>query len=86
MTEIEALGAKPNHCTYEYAYDMYGAHCADLRLSKIPSLRSGIEVNILLLLFRPYHKIMANAFKPTYMENFVTNKVNFPCPQINIIR
>lgn len=44
MTEIEALGAKPNHCTYEYAYDMYGAHCADLRLSKIPSLRSGIEI------------------------------------------
>lgn len=44
MTEIEALGARPNHCTYEYAYDMYGAHCAGLRLSKLPKLKGGIEV------------------------------------------
>lgn len=44
MTEIEALGAQPTHCTYEYAYDMYGAHCASRRLGKIPKLRSGIEI------------------------------------------
>ncbi|XP_023945293.2 tsukushi [Bicyclus anynana] len=44
MTEIEALGAKPTRCTYAYAFEMYGAHCAGLRLNKIPSLRSGIEI------------------------------------------
>lgn len=47
MTEIEALGAQPTHCTYEYAYDMYGAHCASRRLGKIPKLRSGIEVDLI---------------------------------------
>lgn len=46
MTEIEAMGAQPTHCTYEYAYEMYGAHCAGRRLSKIPKLRSGIEVGL----------------------------------------
>ncbi|XP_026739454.1 leucine-rich repeat transmembrane neuronal protein 1 [Trichoplusia ni] len=44
MTDIEALGAQPSHCTYEYAYDMYGAHCAGRRLGKIPKLRTGIEI------------------------------------------
>ncbi|KAG6458697.1 hypothetical protein O3G_MSEX011005 [Manduca sexta] len=44
MTDIEALSGKPTHCTYEYAYDMYGAYCAGLRLTKVPSLRSGIEI------------------------------------------
>lgn len=41
---MEILGANPNHCTYEYAYEMYGAHCAGLRLSKLPNLRGGIEI------------------------------------------
>ncbi|XP_075973696.1 uncharacterized protein LOC142974977 [Anticarsia gemmatalis] len=44
MTEIEALGARPTHCTYEYAFDMYGANCAGLRLGKIPRLKGGIEI------------------------------------------
>ncbi|XP_047019591.1 leucine-rich repeat transmembrane neuronal protein 1-like [Helicoverpa zea] len=44
MTEIEALGAQPRHCTYEYAYEMYGAHCAGRGLNKIPNLKSGIEI------------------------------------------
>lgn len=44
MTEIEALGAQPTHCTYEYAFEMYGAHCAGRRLSKVPKLRGGIEI------------------------------------------
>ncbi|CAG9581563.1 unnamed protein product [Danaus chrysippus] len=44
MTDIEALASLPTRCTYEYAYEMYGAHCAGLRLSKIPSLRGGIEI------------------------------------------
>ncbi|KAJ8735690.1 hypothetical protein PYW07_007310 [Mythimna separata] len=44
MTEIEVLGAQPTHCTYEYAYEMYGAHCASRRLGKIPKLKSGIEI------------------------------------------
>ncbi|VVC93621.1 unnamed protein product [Leptidea sinapis] len=44
MTDIEALASAPTRCTYEYAYDMYGAHCAGLRLSNIPSLRGGIEI------------------------------------------
>ncbi|KAJ2947938.1 hypothetical protein O0L34_g9731 [Tuta absoluta] len=44
MTDIEVLTALPTRCTYEHAYDMYGAHCAGLRLDKIPSLRSGIEI------------------------------------------
>lgn len=48
MIEIEALGAKATHCTYEYAFDMYGAHCAGLRLTKIPKLRGGLEVVIIL--------------------------------------
>lgn len=47
LTEIEALSSHPNHCTYEYAYDMYGAHCAGLRLNKLPNLRGGIEVRSL---------------------------------------
>lgn len=46
MTEIEALGAQPTHCTYEYAFEMYGAHCAGRRLSKVPKLRGGIEVSL----------------------------------------
>ncbi|XP_034839015.1 leucine-rich repeat transmembrane neuronal protein 1-like [Maniola hyperantus] len=44
MTDIEALASKPTRCTYEYAFEMYGAHCGGLRLSKIPSLRGGIEI------------------------------------------
>ncbi|KAI5635608.1 leucine rich repeat domain-containing protein [Phthorimaea operculella] len=44
MTDIEVLTAVPTRCTYEHAYDMYGAHCAGLRLDKIPSLRGGIEI------------------------------------------
>ncbi|XP_038208396.1 toll-like receptor 2 [Zerene cesonia] len=44
MTDIEALASAPTRCTYEYAFDMYGAHCAGLRLNKIPSLRGGIEI------------------------------------------
>ncbi|CAG4978444.1 unnamed protein product, partial [Parnassius apollo] len=44
LTEIEVLSSHPTRCTYEHAYDMYGAHCAGLRLTKIPSLRSGIEI------------------------------------------
>ncbi|XP_047507032.1 toll-like receptor 2 [Pieris napi] len=44
MTDIEALASTPTRCTYEYAYDMYGAHCGGLRLNKIPSLRAGIEI------------------------------------------
>ncbi|XP_026487852.2 tsukushi [Vanessa tameamea] len=44
MTDIKALQSLPTRCTYEYAYDMYGAHCAGLRLTKIPSLKGGIEI------------------------------------------
>lgn len=44
--DMEVLGATPNHCTYEYAYDMYGAHCAGLKLTKLPNLRGGIEVSV----------------------------------------
>ncbi|KAJ0182463.1 hypothetical protein K1T71_001832 [Dendrolimus kikuchii] len=44
LTEIEALASKPTRCIYEYAYEMYGAQCSGLRLSKIPSLRGGIEI------------------------------------------
>ncbi|CAK1540087.1 unnamed protein product [Leptosia nina] len=44
MTDIEALQSAPTRCTYEYAFDMYGAHCGGLRLNKIPSLRAGIEI------------------------------------------
>ncbi|XP_041974768.1 toll-like receptor 2 [Aricia agestis] len=44
LTDIEALASTPTRCHYMYAYDMYGAHCAGLRLSKIPSLRGGIEI------------------------------------------
>ncbi|XP_045459266.1 tsukushi, partial [Melitaea cinxia] len=44
MTDIEALASLPKRCTYEYAYDMYGAHCGGLRLSKIPNLKGGIEI------------------------------------------
>lgn len=46
LTEMDVLGATPNHCTYAYAYDMYGAHCAGLKLTKMPSLRSSIEVSL----------------------------------------
>lgn len=45
VTDIEALASLPTRCTYAYAYEMYGAHCAGLRLSKIPSLKGGIEVS-----------------------------------------
>ncbi|CAH2050517.1 unnamed protein product, partial [Iphiclides podalirius] len=44
LTELEVLSSQPTRCTYEHAYDMYGAHCGGLRLSKIPSLRGGIEI------------------------------------------
>ncbi|CAH2102427.1 unnamed protein product [Euphydryas editha] len=44
MTDIEALASLPTRCTYEYAYDMYGAHCGGLRLTKIPNLKGGIEI------------------------------------------
>lgn len=44
MSELEALGARPTYCTYEYAFDMYGAQCVGLRLSKIPKLKGGIEI------------------------------------------
>ncbi|XP_049879619.1 toll-like receptor 4 isoform X2 [Pectinophora gossypiella] len=44
MTDLEVLTSQPTRCTYEHAYDMYGAHCAGLRLSKIPSLKGGIEI------------------------------------------
>ncbi|XP_068626625.1 leucine-rich repeat transmembrane neuronal protein 2 [Battus philenor] len=44
LTELEVLSSQPTRCTYEHAYDMYGAHCAGLRLNKIPSLRGGIEI------------------------------------------
>lgn len=44
VTDIEALASLPTRCTYAYAYEMYGAHCAGLRLSKIPSLKGGIEI------------------------------------------
>ncbi|XP_072942530.1 uncharacterized protein Lapsyn [Epargyreus clarus] len=44
VTDLDVLSSKPSRCTYEYAYDMYGAHCGGLRLTKIPSLRSGIEI------------------------------------------
>ncbi|CAH0727368.1 unnamed protein product, partial [Brenthis ino] len=44
VTDIEALASLPTRCTYAYAYEMYGAHCAGLRLNKIPSLKGGIEI------------------------------------------
>ncbi|KAG7310591.1 hypothetical protein JYU34_003383 [Plutella xylostella] len=44
LTDIERLSAKPKHCSYAYAFDMYGAHCAGLGLARIPSLRGGIEI------------------------------------------
>lgn len=44
MTEIEALASKPTRCIYEYAYEMYGAQCSGLRLTKIPDLKRSIEI------------------------------------------
>ncbi|XP_053622557.1 tsukushi [Plodia interpunctella] len=41
---MEVLSTKLTHCSHERAYDMYGAYCAGLRLSEIPSLKSGIEI------------------------------------------
>ncbi|XP_013194213.2 tsukushi [Amyelois transitella] len=41
---MEVLSPKLTHCSHERAYDMYGAYCAGLRLNKIPSLKSGIEI------------------------------------------
>lgn len=46
VTDIEALASLPTRCTYAYAYEMYGAHCAGLRLTKIPNLKGGIEVGL----------------------------------------
>lgn len=45
ISEVEGLASKPTRCTYERAYDMYGAHCVGLKLTKLPNLKSGIEVN-----------------------------------------
>lgn len=44
LSEFEKLTSKPTRCVYERAYDMYGAHCVGLKLSRIPSLKSGIEI------------------------------------------
>ncbi|XP_013177231.1 PREDICTED: tsukushin [Papilio xuthus] len=44
LTDLEVLASAPTRCTYEHAYDMLGAHCGGLRLTKIPSLRGGIEI------------------------------------------
>ncbi|GBP28162.1 Leucine-rich repeat transmembrane neuronal protein 2 [Eumeta japonica] len=44
LSDVEMLSAKPNRCTYARAYDMYGAHCGGLQLTRIPSLKPGIEI------------------------------------------
>lgn len=50
LSELETLSTKPTRCTYERAYDMYGAHCVGLKLTKMPYLKGGIEVSIIYLL------------------------------------
>ncbi|XP_026319586.1 leucine-rich repeat-containing protein let-4 [Hyposmocoma kahamanoa] len=44
LTDIEILTSLPTRCTYEHAFNMYGAHCAGLRLQKIPNLKGSIEI------------------------------------------
>lgn len=50
LSELETLSTKPTRCTYERAYDMYGAHCVGLKLTKMPYLKGGIEVSIYLFI------------------------------------
>ncbi|KAL0901447.1 hypothetical protein ABMA27_006700 [Loxostege sticticalis] len=46
MTQMDVLTeqSKLKRCNHERVYEMYGAYCVGLRLQRIPSLKSGIEI------------------------------------------